>query len=1640
MAEKKTLSRIYDLKVIGADTSLEAVKKMTGVITTLDNKIRAMKAELSKKSSIGDADGIKDLTKRISEMEAALKATTNQKIKAAREAELLAKAEKLTADAALKRTQNIIAQDKELERLLKNEAKEEAALKKKRAELDALDGSYKKIRNQLNELRPLIQAANSNSTISFGGQNLNFQQAVDEFKRLSAAEQDFRRQFAKDGTLVGEYTTGIIQAFQQSGLDDLIKGQVERSKQSLQLLNKEFDQLKKEVSEVGVNSKGSLEVLEKQLIDNRTQAQKLEGEIKNLNAGLQGTGGLGTQISTSLKTGLKDAVKELQTFAVTAIGIQAAISKGSQLIGDAKDISDAATEIEINMGKASSSTEKLTDALSKIQTRTSIKGLQEIADVALKAGVSNQNIVEVTAAIDKVKGAFGKDFGSIEQGTETFAKLINIFYEDGEITGERILNVGNSIRTLANESTASVPYLTDFSGRMAGVKQIANVTIPDILGLGAGFEQFKQSAETSSTALVKIIPKLAEDSEKYAAILGVTKEKYSELINADPTRVLIDVAEKLVKNGKGIEEVSSALADSELGSGRITTILSTLGGKADTFRASISRAKETINETGNITEAFDKKQENLAGTLDKVSKKFSDVAASKAFQTTITVIASGVLLLLNNLPLLIGLTALLTTGWLVQNSALVLLNLRLAYYTVMQRGLAIVYGIGTAMQAAYTISLGVLTGAYNLATGAAMMFSRVLLATPLGVILAIVGLLAASFSALAATVDGSTSALRRKAIQDQINADINKRVVEQTADQIAKISTLTAVIRDNNASKDVQRKALEELKAAGGKYLEGLTLQNIATEEGTRLIDKYVESLKQKAAYEAASAIQAEKIKEDLKLSLIENKLQQRVSTGNNTDLGDLTEEEKAFVGDARKQFAFTASVSDLVTGGSAADEALVFIKEKRSQLSTEIDATTELIKSKYSKLNETVASGNTGVGGNAIVVTGSVFERFKQLVAKGGKEEDFKKLRDDISSQKAGLNILSNNYKDLKKLESQIDDFLNPKSKSFNGSRLTGGQKDDFKDIEARRDQLLAIEEKKFSKLQITEEQYLRNILKINTDAASEKLKLINDSNAEERKKKAELDLYIVKQQTETSQKIFAIKSKELETAVSIANAKAEAEYNAIQDNPASTEMDKLKAREDLLKKQYALQFASNTQMEVMELMYGQKSSENERKRSDALLKILREFNKTKQEIVKESYEMQLRKIDQAEKLNNNSTESQTASKTISILGDNSLSNLDKSRKLKELELTQSREFMNREVEMNRKRLDTLIAMELEGLATKEQVSDAYKALKLSELALAKSTSDQEQGIISSLTAGLKNAWSNVTGFFKGVKATQEEINGTVARAKDIITNVIGQAKDAYFQGQTQKVEVEKQAALDRIDIEQKQLEAVAQSESEKESIRKSSDLKRKDAERKAAEEKKAIALKQATIDYGLAVIKTLAAYPFPFSLLPVAALSLQYALQRQAIQSQKFATGGIVQPLSAGRISATPNIPTQTNGDNVLATVRVGEVILNEAQQRMLGGARTFARLGVPGFATGGLISRNDIPGSSLRPPVFTTFNGSSSEDISKLANIVAGQQNAIISQNLALAEMYDKLMNIKVNVVAKEVFDKHKETVNASSIGTL
>ena len=148
-----------------------------------------------------------------------------------------------------------------------------------------------------------------------------------------------------------------------------------------------------------------------------------------------------------------------------------------------------------------------------------------------------------------------------------------------------------------------------------------------------------------------------------------------------------------------------------------------------------------------------------------------------------------------------------------------------------------------------------------------------------------------------------------------------------------------------------------------------------------------------------------------------------------------------------------------------------------------------------------------------------------------------------------------------------------------------------------------------------------------------------------------------------------------------------------------------------------------------------------------------------------------------------------------------------------------------------------------------------------------------------------------------------------------------------------------------------------------------------------------KAAAMVQAGINTFLAASSAFVAMsaipPSPLWGIIAAASATAIGLKQEAdiagVSIPAFASGGKV-----GYYTGMPLGTPLPSGDNQLAYVKRGEVILNENQQARLGGSRTFANIGVPGFASGGLVGNR------------VELSGGNFIDSKQIAKLMAGMIN--------------------------------------------
>ena len=202
------------------------------------------------------------------------------------------------------------------------------------------------------------------------------------------------------------------------------------------------------------------------------------------------------------------------------------------------------------------------------------------------------------------------------------------------------------------------------------------------------------------------------------------------------------------------------------------------------------------------------------------------------------------------------------------------------------------------------------------------------------------------------------------------------------------------------------------------------------------------------------------------------------------------------------------------------------------------------------------------------------------------------------------------------------------------------------------------------------------------------------------------------------------------------------------------------------------------------------------------------------------------------------------------------------------------------------------------------------------------------------------------------------------------------------------------------------------------KESIQAEYDAKKEEADKMAFEKEKKIKIKQALMELALGIVKTMASNPFPLNVVLSGLLTISSMANIATISAQQYAEGGKVK---------LRNIPIQKNGDDVLATVKTDEVVLTKEHQKALGGDATFKRIGVPGFANGGIIK-----------PYRSTSIPQQISTVQSIEDILSRQSQIIFDTVIRYTN--EKLSTLKVSVLESDITESQYNVKSRVSRSTL
>ena len=503
--------------------------------------------------------------------------------------------------------------------------------------------------------------------------------------------------------------------------------------------------------------------------------------------------------------------------------------------------------------------EQLNEELKKIDTRTPRQQLNDLAADAGRLGIDGrERILQFVQAADQINIALGRDLG--EDAVKNIGKITQLFATDPQQNLKQgMLATASAINHLAQSSSASEPYLLEFTARVAGVAKTAKISQTDILAYASVLDQSMVGVERGATALQNTLTALYRHPARLAKAAGIDIKEFTHLLQTDANAAFLRFIQALKQSG-GIASIAPMLEQMKLSGSGVTQMLTALAASTNKITTAQQQALTAYQAATSVTNEYQKANHTLQARIEKQKKATNEltIALGQKLAPAYLQLINGTNKILSTFIKIIPHIIQYKTQIAILSAALLLLTLRNTRYNIatittstLTKAHTALIAIRTAATTAYSLTLALLTGKITIATFAQTLFNATVKQNPY---LAVITAIAAAATILVTLIQYLTNAARA---QRQLNAaqqaqrDAQKRAIQATADQITAIATLTRTIHNNNAAYQQRQQAIKDLQRIIPAYNATLNQEGRLTRENTKAIQQYIAQLKNKAYTEA---------------------------------------------------------------------------------------------------------------------------------------------------------------------------------------------------------------------------------------------------------------------------------------------------------------------------------------------------------------------------------------------------------------------------------------------------------------------------------------------------------------------------------------------------------------------------------------------------------------------------------------------------------------------------------------------------------------------------------------------------------------------------------------------------------------------
>ena len=435
------------------------------------------------------------------------------------------------------------------------------------------------------------------------------QQRIDGIKQKMAAldvtTKEGQREFKKLEKELVSYNSAVSQNI--TNTERINNAMKNLSSTSLNELKRALSAAKSELGKMSASDKGL-----KQMQNN---VKALQGQINELTGAVNKNGGA-----------WNTAMKNLMAY----VGLFGAFNMIKSKLTDVLKLNFQYSDSLANVRKVSNlsmeSVNDLSRQLAKIDSRTSLEGLTQLAYVGSRMGMGKYGVsglAEFAAASDRVNVALKEDLG--DDAMLTLSKFVETMGEvekHGGNISDAFDSVSSSIFKLASTSTANGGNILEFAKRLTGLSKVSHITSDQLLGLASASDSLMLMPEVASTAFGKLISSLWTNYHDIEKMLGMQEDSLKDMMSKGETmQALVTVLQNV--SDKNLNSMDEYFKEFGSDGQRLKSVVVTMAQNVDVLKSHLDESSKAYKDATAVSKEYAIQQETAQAIIERANNMWN---------------------------------------------------------------------------------------------------------------------------------------------------------------------------------------------------------------------------------------------------------------------------------------------------------------------------------------------------------------------------------------------------------------------------------------------------------------------------------------------------------------------------------------------------------------------------------------------------------------------------------------------------------------------------------------------------------------------------------------------------------------------------------------------------------------------------------------------------------------------------------------------------------------------------------------------------------------------------------------------------------------------------------------------------------